>query len=252
MLKNIFKIKKGTIIVISVMTIIVFAGITTAWFYYGNINDAEDPRVIEAKIKYKRYNDLADNKKYEEIFSLLDSMYDIYNLYDDYKYSYETGVIYNNKAALYLTIALFETTDANKDSLLDIAKINVEKSIEIYENWLSKFSNLTEPEIKTIIEPVYNSGNNIFEKDKIPKYINKRIKDIVSAQKETTRRLSVSYTNLGIVQRHKNELKNALKTYKKALELWEDNLTAENNINIILGKPVRKRTILEKLFPQEK
>ncbi len=251
MFKNILKIKKGTIIVISTMTIIVLIGITTAWLYYGNINKSEDPRIVEAKLKYKRYNILAEQKKYDEIFNLLDSMYHIYNQYDDYKNSYEVGVILNNKAALYLTIGLFEKEN-EKDSLLELAKINVEKSILIYENWLTEFKNLSEIEIREQLKPIYSSKNTIFDENKIERYINKRTKDIISAQAETSRRLSVSYTNLGIIQRHEQKTEEALKTYKKALDLWGNNLTAENNINIILGKPIRERTILEKIFPEQK
>jgi len=251
MLKNIFKIKKGTVIVISTMTIIVLIGITTAWLYYGNINKSEDPRVVEAKLKYKRYNTLAEQKKYDEVFNLLDSIYNIYNQYDDYKNSYEIGVILNNKAALYLTIALFETQKTN-DSLLSLAKVNIEKSIKIYETWLNEHEKLSEIEIREKLKPIYYKKNNIFDQNKTENYINKRTKEIILAQAETKRRLSVSYTNLGIIQRHENKTEEALKTYKKALDLWKNNLTAENNINIILGKPLRKRTILEKIFPEKK
>jgi len=36
------------------------------------------------------------------------------------------------------------------------------------------------------------------------------------------------------------------------MELWGENLTAENNLNILLGRPVRKRTFIQKMFPQPK
>jgi tetratricopeptide (TPR) repeat protein len=62
----------------------------------------------------------------------------------------------------------------------------------------------------------------------------------------------VSYTNLGIILRHQGDIKGALKSYKKALELWDKNLSAENNINILIGKPIRERSTLERLFPDQK
>ncbi len=248
---KVLNIDKRTVIVISVMAIIVVFGLLLAWIYYGNINEAEDPRVIEAKTIYSRYDALAEAKKYEEILLLLDSMKYIYNQYPDFKDSYEIGVVYNNKAALYLTMGLFETNEEQKkDSLLVLAKEEVILSIKTYENWLEEFGSLNESQIRRRMLPVYQ--NSRFEKEKREQYINKRTKDILLAQKETPRRLSVSYTNLGIIQRHQDQVEEALKTYEKALKLWEQNLTAENNINIILGRPLRERSMLEKLFPENK
>jgi hypothetical protein len=40
--------------------------------------------------------------------------------------------------------------------------------------------------------------------------------------------------------------------YTKALKYWDRNLSAENNLNALLGKPLRKRTLIEKLFPPKK
>ena len=67
MIKNIFQIRKGTLVLISVMSVITIIGLTFAWNYYGNINDSEDPRVIQAKIIYSRYNTLVEAEKYDEI-----------------------------------------------------------------------------------------------------------------------------------------------------------------------------------------
>ena len=235
------------------MVITVFIGLAIAWFYYGNINEAEDPRVLEAKIIYKRYDALANLKNYDEILVLLDSMTNIYKQYDDYEESYEIAVVYNNKAALFLTIALFETEEQQKkDSLFVLAKTEVEQCIGIYQKWLVKFGELNEEQIHKRVAPIYQKENPVFQNDKIDSYINKRTHDMILAQKETPRRLSVSYTNLGIILRHQGQIDEALKTYKKALDLWDNNLTAENNINIILGRPIREQTMLEKLFPEKK
>ena len=250
---SILNIDKRTIIVISIMSIMVVFGLAFAWFYYSNINEAEDPRVLQAKTIYSRYDALAEAKRYEDILLLLDSMESIYGQYRDYKDSYEIGVVYNNKAALYLTMGLFETDDKQKkDSLLVLAKKEVLLSIQVYEQWMKEFGALNETQIGCIMLPVYQENNKLFIKNKQEHYINKRTKDILLAQKETPRRLSVAYTNLGIILRHQGQVEEALKTYEKALKLWEQNLTAENNINIILGRPIRERSILEKVFPEKK
>lgn len=235
------------------MVIIVISGLLFAGFYYGNINNAEDPRILEAKKKYKQYDILASEKKYDEILEVLDAMSNIYTQFDDYKNSFEMGVVYNNKAALFLTIALFETQEVQeKERLLNLAKIEVNKSIEIYENWQINFGDLSELQIKSLIKPIYNTRHPLFENDKKESYINKRTNNVVLAQKETPRRLSVSYTNLGIILRHQNQIEEALKMYNKALDLWGNNLTAENNINIIMGEPIKERSVLEKMFPDKK
>jgi len=253
MLSNIFKIEKNTLIIIAVMVVIAVVGLTWAWHYYENINNSEDPRVIEAKTIYRRYDLLAQDNKYNEILSLLDSMSNIYNKYDDYQNSYEMGVVYNNKVAVHLTIALFETSDNHKkDSLLNLAKKDALTSIRIYNEWITEFGTLSDKQIKNRLEPIYNSNNIIFEPEKTNQYLNKRTKDILLAQKETPRRLSVAYTNLGIILRHQNQYKKAINMYQKALNLWSNNLTAENNINILLGRPIKERSVLEKLFPENK
>ena len=84
------------------------------------------------------------------------------------------------------------------------------------------------------------------------KYIKARTKDIEKAILENDRRLSVCYTNLGIVFRQREQYKQAAEQYKKALELWDRNLNAENNLNVLLGKPLKKRNIIQKLFPPER
>ena len=97
-------------------------------------------------------------------------------------------------------------------------------------------------------------GPEVYEevKKKINKYINKRCQDIILAQRENPRRLSVSYTNLGIIQKHQNNIDGAMKSFNKALDLWDKNLSAENNINIIQGKPLKEQSILERIFPDKK
>jgi len=235
------------------MVVIAIAGLIWAWYYYSSVNSSEDPRVIEAKTIYRRYDMLANDNKYDEILSLLDSMSSIFNKYDDYQNSYEMGVVYNNRVAVLITVALFETSDNHKkDSLLSLAKKDALKAINIYNQWIEEFGSLSEKQIRNRLEPIYYSNNSVFETGKNEQYLNKRTEDILLAQKETLRRLSVSYTNIGIILRHQNQYEEAIKMYKKALDLWSSNLTAENNINILLGRPIKERSVLERLFPENK
>ena len=234
------------------MTVIVLIGLFIAWTYYGNINNSEDPRVIEAKVMYKSYNTLVEQNRYDDGLLLLDSIIAIYNKYADYKSSYEVGVVYNNRAAIYLTMALAMHDGSAKDSIITIAEHNVLQSINIYESWQSEFGNLKEAEIRNWATPIYQASDFPFDSELIDGFIKKRVADIQLAQRETTRRLSVSFTNLGIVLRNQNRIEQALKTYKKALELWDKNLTAENNINLILRRPLKERSTLERLFPDKK
>ena len=250
---NIFQIYKGTKIVIITMTIIVFIGLVIAFLYYGNINQTEDPRVVDAKIKYKKYNDYIEQNNFDGVLSILDTIEKIYLPHQDYKNSFEVGVIYNNRAAAYLSIALYQIEDKKeKDSFINIAKKNTKISINIYKNWLEEFEELEEEQIENIFKQYYTTNNPIFKEEKIHKYLNKRVHDIILAQKETPRRISVSYTNLGIIHRHQLQPDSALIAYKNALDYWSNNLAAENNLNVMIGKPIRKRTFLEKLFPDEK
>ncbi len=251
-MKTILNINKGTLAVIITMTAITLIGFSIAWVYYGNINNAEDPRIIEAKIMYKSYNSFVETGSYDNGLLLLDSIADIYQKYDDYKNSYEMGVVLNNKAAIYLTMALALKEGSEKEALLEIADVNVKQSIIIYENWLADFSKLTNAEIRLKVEPIYNNSNYNFDSDLTAAYIDKRTSDIELSQRETIRRLSVSYTNLGIVFRNRNEIEQALNNYKKAIDLWSKNLTAENNINLILGRPLKELSTLERLFPDKK
>lgn len=245
------KINRNTTLLIGLMALISTIGVFIAWKHYSGINRAEDPRVVKAKTIYLRYDQLAQEKKYTDIILLLDSMTSIYSEFSDYKESYEVGVIYNNKAAVYVSNALFETDDGPvKDSLFSMAKENVDQAIYIYNNWMEKYGKLNENELMAQFSPIYE-GSSFTEENK-EKFLEKRVSDLIMAQKENPRRLSVSYTNLGIIYRHQGEVELSVENYKKALDLWDQNLSAENNINILLGKPVRKRSMLDKLFPEKK
>ena len=83
---------------------------------------------------------------FEGVLLILDTIETIYTQLDDYKNSWEMGVVYNNRASVYITQAIYidEYMTEKKDSLLLIAENNILKSINFYENWLTDFSELSE------------------------------------------------------------------------------------------------------------
>lgn len=250
---SILSIKRSSIILFVIMLGIFLAGLWYADHYYEGVNTSEDPRVRRAKQLYNQYNQLAEEKKYQEIFELLDSMEYIYDQFDDYRMSYEVGVLHNNRAAIFLNLALFEEyTEQEADSLALRAQYSLKDGIQIYENWMLTFSSFTEKEIKELQYPIYYGAFPQIDSSQIEKYVSKRTSELIEAQEETNSRLSVAYTNLGVVYRHQNKIEDAVHSYQKALELWEENLTAENNINILLGKPLKQRSMIDRLFPPEK
>ena len=249
-MQNIFKITKSTKILILIMSIIVLTGLGTAFIYYGNINKSEDPRIIEARYKYKKYNELIEQNDFDGVLLILDTIESIYSKYEDYKNSFEIGVVYNNRAAAYLANAIYQKDTIN-DSLLIIAKQYTLKSIEIYKNWISTFDKMSESQLKEYFKPYYTENEPVFNKKRLNQYLNKRVKNTIVAKKETKRRISVSYANLGIIYRHQENIDSALINYKLSLTYWDDNHTAKNNLRVLLGEPKQKRTIIEKLFPKK-
>lgn len=242
---------------ILVMTALSFIVIIFAYFYYSNKNSSNDPRIVEARELYQKYNAYASENDFNQIFSLLDSVEYIYSTIPHYSKSFEVGVLYNNRAAAYLTMALYDNKPRNfkdytKDSLLSLAKSNVNTSIIIYENWLSKYKDREINEIEKLIQSSFFKGLSVYSEKEKDRFLKNRIKEIETAQYETKRRLSVAYTNLGIINRHLENYENAIVYYQKAIELWDQNLTAENNLNILLGKPLKKRNLIQKLFPPKR
>lgn len=254
---------KSTRALIVIMIALVFIGIGAASVYYKNYNAQNDPRVVEARKLYENYNALAQSNNFTALFALLDTIEDIYAQYPHYENSYEVGVLYNNRAAAYLLMGLYKdsiglfTIDSSlqtlpKDSLLSLSEKAVNKSKSIYENWLQTYHSSDRKELKQLIKKDFKAGLEDYQKQELNKFMNRRVEEIESAQLENKRRLSVSYTNLGIIHRHRNEYKAAIACYKKAIDLWDRNLTAENNLNILLGRPTKKRNFIQKMFPPDK
>ena len=254
---------KSTRALIMIMIALVFVGIGIASVYYKYYNAQNDPRVVEARKLYEQYNALAQANNFIALFELLDSIEHIYCQYPHYQNSYEVGVLYNNRSAAYLLMALYNdsmqlfTVNSSllmlsRDSLFVLSEITGNRSKAIYEKWLQKYGSKQEKEIKLLLKDDFTVGLENFEKSDINKFMKRRVEEILNAQLETKRRLSVSYTNLGIIHRHRDEYKAAIESYKKAMELWDRNLTAENNLNVLLGRPTKKRNFIQKMFPPEK
>ena len=250
---ELFKNKRTRALII-IMSALVLSGVAISYLYYKSINESIDPRIVKARTLYEKYNVYAQNNEFDSILSLMDSIELIYAEFDHYKNSYEVGVLYNNRAASFLTMALYsnDIEIIDQDSLINLAEIAVKKSIEIYNQWLEKFQNKSLVEIERIISNDFYTGLGDFNTDKKNKFIKNRINEIHDSQTETQRRLSVSYTNLGIINRHNLQYEAAANCYKKAIDLWDRNLTAENNLNVLLGRPMKKRSFIQKLFPPDR
>lgn len=254
-------VNSSTRALVLIMSVLVVTGILIARSYYGNINRSIDPRITEARNLYARYDSYAQEGNYYKLFALLDSIENIYRVIKHYEGSFELGVMYNNRAAALLTISMF--TDSipvnynshsgiSTDSLFTLAEINVLNAISVYNNWSTSFAGKSHEQIRRIIKPQFMDGLESLDPDLRTKYLEARVRDIEKAIVENDRRLSVCYTNLGIVFRQRKQYKKAVEQYEKALELWDRNLNAENNINLLLGRPLKKRNIIQKLFPPER
>jgi tetratricopeptide (TPR) repeat protein len=229
-------------------------GFLVAYFYYNSKNKAEDPRVIGARLKLMEFDQLMKQRKYPEALQILNTVNSTYENTTGYKGSFEFGVIFNNRGSAYLSKALYDslTPDEEKETLLRLAEENVQKSIYIYKTWIDSVGSMTRDQIKDNISPSFSKNDPGLQERNIGRIIDKRVEDIVFAQTETPRRLSVSYTNLGIIQRHQFRQEEAAKSYTEAIKLWKDNFTARNNFNVLMGLPPEDRSIIEKLFPPER
>ncbi len=232
---------------------VIFISLIVAYFYYRGKNRSEDPRVVKTKFMFKKYDELINEQKFAAALPLLDSIELILNNAPGYKESFELGIVYNDRGSAFLSKALYESKDSlEKSKLLDVAKKHIDSSIVIYNSWLDKNAKYTKEELLASIKPFFLENDKAFEGKNYKKIINKRVDDLVLAQEETPRRLSVCYTNLGIILRHQYKQEEALECYVKAIKLWKDNFTARNNFNVLMGKPPEDRSIIDQLFPPEK
>ncbi|MEZ5000090.1 MAG: tetratricopeptide repeat protein [Bacteroidales bacterium] len=248
-------------VLILIMITIVVTGIAIATVYYRSVNGSVDPRVVPARLLYSQYDSYAQAGDYTRLLILLDSIEDIYKLYPHYAKSYEVGVICNNRAAALLTISLYGDSiraDYNPfygidpDSVSGMAEENALQAINTYNGWLDRYRGKSEEQVAEEIREQFFDGLTPAEGRDKSVYLKARAREICRAVPEADRRLSVCYTNLGVIYRQREEYDKAIEQYVKALELWDRNLSAENNLNILLGRPVKKRTFIQNMFPPEK
>ena len=252
-MKNIFRISTHTKRVLAGIFIIICLSLLIAYIYYNSKNKAEDPRIVQTKYMFRQFDELMKENKFSSALPLLDSIEIILMKVPGYKESYEPGIVYNNRGSAYLSMALYCSKDSiEKFRLLEISEKNIDSSIAIYNTWIEKNNNLTEAELFKNAEPFFSENDLAFKGKNIKKIIRKRAEDLALAQKETPRRLSVCYTNLGIVQRHQYKQNEAVESYIKAIKLWKENFTARNNFNVLMGKPPKDRSIIDQLFPPDK
>jgi len=248
-----FKLSKQTKKLLAGILIIIGISLLVACLYYGSKNRSEDPRVIETKNLFRDYEGLMKEKKYDEAIRLMDSAENIFLNTPGYPSSYELGIVYNNRGSAYLSIALYATKDSiEKTLLLRLAKTQIDSSIAIYSTWMKKYGTLGREEIFGIEKDYFHENDKAFEGKNRKKILNKRIDDLIMAQNETPRRLSVSYTNAGIILRHQFKQNEAADSYIKAIRLWKDNYVARNNFNVLMGIEPEDRSIIDQLFPPDK
>lgn len=239
---------------IVIMGVLVILAIVISRKYYSDQEASVDPRIKPARELYEKYNSFAASNQFDSVFQLMDTIESIYVSTDHYASSFELGVLYNNRAAAWLTLGVFGEyyDDWERDSLVEMAETAVRTSMGIYETWREKLGNLDEIQIRQTISDDFTNGLESYSSEEQKKFLETRVAEIAEAQAELDRRLSVSYTNLGIVYRHKEKYDSAARCYEKALELWDRNLTAENNLNSLLGRPQKKRNFIERMFPPER
>jgi len=246
MLKDIFILNSRSKKLIAIMVIISVICILIAHFYYKNLNSTLDPRTNKIQQLYKKYIKYVNDNDVVKVLAVLDSIEYEYNKIEHYKKSYEVGVVYTNKSAVYLTMALYVTQDEDeRTGFMNVSEEFLNKGIEYYTIWENKYKNLNDAELKELVISEFAGTTE-------QKIIDRRIKDIKLALQEINRRYSVAYTNLGIVKRHQMKQTEAVEFYKKAIEYWEDNYTAKSNLSVLLGGEPIKRSFLQKLFPPKK
>jgi tetratricopeptide (TPR) repeat protein len=252
-LKNVLKISNQTKKVLVGIFIIICISLLVAYIYYDGKNRAEDPRIVQTKFMFRQFDELMKENKSSSAIPLLDSIEIILVNVPGYKESYEQGIVYNDRGSAYLSMALYGSKDSTERvGLLEKAKKNIDSGIAIYNIWLDKNSALTKEELSQNAKPFFSENDLVFQGKNYNKILKKRVEDLILAQRETPRRLSVCYTNLGIIQRHQYKQNEAVESYIKAIKLWKDNFTARNNFNVLMGKPPKDRSIIDQLFPPDK
>lgn len=251
--RDIFKITRGTKVIITITFSVALAASLFAVFYYSGINRSEDPRILKAREYLLEFDENSGNSYPGEAFPALDSAFRILSSLPDYNNSFEKGVIYNNKCSSLLMKALYDTaiSGTEKSTLLDLSLKYCDSSILIYNRWIEEWGILTPQEIAEKLTPLMRNDDPALAHN-FEKIFERRVKNILMAQLETPRRLSVSLTNKGTIYRHLMKPDSSLLLYREALLLWNDNRTAKSNLNVLTGGDPLKPSVIESLFPPDK
>lgn len=254
MLREIFVISQGTKKILAITISVTLLAIVFAFFYYRGMNRSEDPRITRARELLAEYDKLSREINGTGAFYLLDNAFAIFSSIPDYAGSYEKGVIYNNKCSGLMINALYDsdTIRGGKNHLLAMAMEYCDSSIFIYKKWLDEWDGLSTEEIAIKLEPFMKDEDPVFNSFNFGRIFKRRVKNVVEAQYETVRRLSVSYTNKGTIFRHLNKPDSSLVYVRMALSLWADNRTAESNLSVLMGGEPLKPELIESLFPPER
>lgn len=253
--------QSGTKKVLAITLTITATILVGSYLYYGAINKAEDPRILPAKELFQKYDKELESDEYVQALAILDQVLAIYRSTPGYEHSYEIGVLLNNIATVYLVE--LETKILKKENGAAVDKASMEKSlvtaadytkqaINVYEKWLAEMGSLSEKEIEDHLKPFFREDDPAFSKNDPDRFLKKRVSQIIDAQLETPRRISVSLTNLGMINRYLGNLEEARNNYETAIKLWDRNYTAQDNLAILLNQPVKKRSMISRLFPPEK
>jgi len=250
--------QSGTKKVLGVTLTIAASIFIGSYFYYDAVNKLEDPRILPAKELFQQYDKELESDEYVLALSLLDQVLAIYRNTPGYERSYEIGVLLNNKATVYLVeletelLTGREVSKPDMQKRLAVAKDLTGQAIDLYKEWLAEMGSLSEEQIRSRIAPYFDGDDPVFDNLDVVKVRDKRVDQILDAQVETPRRVSVSLTNLGMINRYEGDLDEARKNYESAIELWDRNYTAQDNLNILMNRPVQKRSLISRLFPPER
>lgn len=253
-LKDLTVISSGTKKILAITFSVALLAVIFAYFYYHGLNRSEDPRVEKARRYMAEYDRLAGGNSSYTSFPLLDSAGMVYRSVPGYEFSYEIGVIYNNKCSGLLLAALYDSTISltEKNTLLSLSINYCDSSIAVYNRWIDEWGSLSEEDIALRLIPGMHEDESSFAGLNYERIYRKRVRDIMLAQIETPRRLSVSFTNKATAYRHLMMPDSALVFYERALSLWKDNRTAESNLSVLLGGEPLKPGLIESLFPPDR
>ncbi|MCF8332271.1 MAG: tetratricopeptide repeat protein, partial [Bacteroidales bacterium] len=219
---------KRTRIIVLIMLAVVIVSLLGAHLYYSRLNSKVDPRIRPARELYEEYNKLAAAGDFIAVIQLLDSVEKIYSEIPHYLNSFETGVLANNRAAVYLTVVLHRDSlspdqnilaDIPGDSLVAIAEKEVNTALSVYKNWKMKYADSDRADWRKMIRNDFVSGLEEYPEVEQEKFLEKRLDEFEATRTEIDRRLSVGYTNLGMICRYNGNYDSALVNYTRAMKL---------------------------------